>query len=317
MTTSDSGLYLIYREGTAPGPVGSDGSGSSAPPQDPARGASGLTEADFHDYIAAFNRGDFASFGRFYAPDVEFHGRAGQFRGRDAVVSFYRTVRARLRERVEIQQLVLGEQEWVADAVTELEALEDWPDFPTGPLSKGDVRRSQNFLWYELSGREFSRIRAAHYRRGAFSPAAPPSPPLRAGERGVSREEFMSYIDAFNRNDTAGFADYYAPGVQLVIAGKHELIGRDAILEFYRAVKASTRRTITVNRVITTPQAIAAELESEFLALEDIPDFTAGPMRKGDRMFINTVVLYDLEDGKFSRIRSAELRKRLTVGERS
>jgi hypothetical protein len=127
----------------------------------------------------------------------------------------------------------------------------------------------------------------------------------------------MSYIDAFNRNDYAGFADYYAPGVRLVIAGKHELTGREAILEFYRSVKATTRRTINVKRLIITACAIAAELESEFLALEDLPDFTAGPMRKGQRLFINTVVLYDLEDGKFSRIRSAELRKRLIVGESS
>jgi uncharacterized protein (TIGR02246 family) len=204
---------------------------------------------------------------------------------------------------------VLGEQELVADVVTELHALEDWPDFPTGALFKGDVLRSENFIWYELSGREFSRVRAAHYRRGAFQATAPTKRPNTAGARSISPAEFASYIDAFNRNDHARYAAYYAPDVTLVIAGKQELLGREAILDFYRSVKATTRRTITVNRLITTPQAIAAELQSEFLALQDLPDFTAGAMRNGDRMFINTVVIYDLEDGKFSRIRSAELRK--------
>jgi len=276
-----------------------------------------LSEADYREYIAAFNRSDFDAFSRFYAANVEFQGRAGRFEGREAVVGFYRGVHARLRETLEIQQLVMGDQELVADVVTQLEALEDWPDFPTGPLFKGDVLRSQNFIWYELSGREFARVRAAHYRRGNFSAEAAPSPPCSTGDRSLSREEFMSYIDAFNRNDYAGFADYYAPVVRLVIAGKHELIGREAILELYRSVKATTRRTINVKRLIITGCAIAAELESEFLALEDLPDFTAGPLRKAERLFINTVVLYDLADGKFSRIRSAELRKRRIVGESS
>jgi hypothetical protein len=74
-------------------------------------------------------------------------------------------------------------------------------------------------------------------------------------------------------------------------------------------VKAQTRRTIQINKVITAPGRLAAELQSEFLALEDLPDFSAGPMRKGGRIFINTLVFYELRDGKFARIRSAELRK--------
>jgi len=271
-----------------------------------------ITESDYRAYIAAFNRSDFATFAPYYAADVEFQGRAGNFTGRDAVVGFYRQVHARIREKIEIRQLVLGEQELVADLVTELHALEDWPQFPTGPLYKGDVLRSQNFVWYELRGREFARVRAAHYRRGSILPADQASTPQTpTGGHALSPAEFASYIDAFNRNDYAQFVAYYTPEVTLVIAGKHELHGREAILDFYRSVKATTRRTITVKRLITTPHSIAAELESEFLALQDLPEFAAGAMRKGERIFINTVVLYDLEDGRFSRIRSAELRKTL------
>jgi ketosteroid isomerase-like protein len=128
-------------------------------------------------------------------------------------------------------------------------------------------------------------------------------------DSGMSAERFAAYIDAFNRDDYSSFGDYYDEDVVLVIAGKTELRGRDAIFEFYKRVKSQTRRTIQVNKVITTPNRIAAELQSEFLALEDLPDFTAGPMKKGGRIFINTVVIYELRNGKFARIRSAELRK--------
>lgn len=126
---------------------------------------------------------------------------------------------------------------------------------------------------------------------------------------GMSAERFGTYIDAFNRDDYAAFGDYYNEDVVLVIAGKRELRGREAIFAFYKTVKAQTHRTIQVNKVITAPNRIAAELQSEFVALEDLPDFSAGPMKKGGRIFINTIVIYELRDGKFSRIRSAELRK--------
>jgi len=269
-----------------------------------------LTESEYREYIAAFNRSDFAEFSRYYAPDVEFQGRGGHFHGRDAVVAFYRQVHARLRERIEIRQIVRGEQGLVADLVTELHALEDWPEFPTGPISRGEIRRSQNFVWYDVSGKEFTRVRAAHYRRGvAGFDVSPPRTTTPSGRTALSKEAFATYIDAFNRNDVTTFSEFYAPDVTLVIAGKHELVGRQSIIEFYKLVKAQTPRMIQVNRLISTPEAVAAELQSEFTALEDLPEFIGGPMKKGDRLFINTVVLYDMRDGRFNRIRSAELRK--------
>ena len=143
-------------------------------------------------------------------------------------------------------------------------------------------------------------------RMFAATVAAQPACP---GKPAMSRERFQAYIDAFNRSDYSNFGDYYAEDVVLVIAGKRELRGRQAIFDFYKVVKAQTTRTIQVNRFIGTETRIAAELQSEFLALEDVPDFSAGPMKKGGRIFINTFVIYDLVGGRFARIRSAEFRK--------
>jgi ketosteroid isomerase-like protein len=125
----------------------------------------------------------------------------------------------------------------------------------------------------------------------------------------ITEAEFARYVDAFNRGDEASYAGFYADDVVLVLAGQRELRGRDAICAFYRTVKAETRRTIAVKGTIIGQRCFAAELESEFLALADLPDFTAGPMAKGDRIYINTFVLYDVTDGKFRRIRSAVFRK--------
>jgi len=126
--------------------------------------AGGLTEADFRNYIAAFNRNDFEGFGRFYAEDVVFEGRAGKFGRRADVLSFYRDVKSRVRETLTLQDIVIGTDDIIADLETELYALEDWPDFPTGPIRKGQTIRSRNFIWYDVRDRQFVRVRSAHYR---------------------------------------------------------------------------------------------------------------------------------------------------------
>ncbi len=275
----------------------------------------GITGDDFRGYVAAFNRGDFAGFGHFYADTVDFAGQGGHFIGREQVLDFYRSVKSRVTETLSVRDLVVGDQTIVADMVTELVAHKDWPDFPTGPLKRGDRRISENFIWYDISAGRFARVRSAHYRSGSFdaeityaqnsrdTPTECPAPP------GMSVGKFASYIDAFNHDDYSSFGSYYDADVELVIAGKTLLRGRQAIFDYYKTVKTQTRRTIEINKVVAAPQQLAAELQSEFVAFEDIPHFLTGPMKKGGRTFINTFVIYDLRGGRFARIRSAEFRK--------
>jgi ketosteroid isomerase-like protein len=266
-----------------------------------------LTEADFRAYLAAFNRSDYDAFGRLYAAEVEFVGRAAQLRGREEVVRFYRHVKSRIRETLTLHGIVVGPREIVADVETELHALEDWPDFPTGPLNRGETRRSQNFIWYDVAGDQFTRIRAAHHRR--LQPGEVAADMVATPDTPMSPERFAHYVDSFNRGDYSAFGDFYDPDVVLDIAGKRQLRGRDAIFDFYKTVRKQTQRTIEVLKMISEGNRLAVELQSEFLALEDLPNFTAGPMKKGGRIYINTVALYELRAGRFARIRSAELRK--------
>jgi ketosteroid isomerase-like protein len=265
--------------------------------------------ASFREYLDAFNRSDFAGFSRFYAPDVDFRGRGGTFAGKDAVLEFYRGVKSRMRETLSLRQLVVGKRQWVADVVTELYAMEDWPDFPTGAIRKGETRRSQNFIWYDIQDGRFTRIRSGRHS-GNPAPADPGVAVMRDPSRPVmSPERFATYMDAFNRDDYSGFGEYYDDDVSLVLAGGTQLRGPQAIFDFYRTVKGQTRRTIQINRMVTNPGQFAVELQSEFLALQDLPEFVAGPMKKGGRIFINTFVIYDLTGSRFGRIRSAEYRK--------
>ena len=119
---------------------------------------------------------------------------------------------------------------------------------------------------------------------------------------------FRAYLQAFNASDWEALRGYYAPDVQLVIGNGTLLDGCDAILAFYRKVKRETRRTIRVVQCFAEGQTLAAEIESEFLATEDAPDFAVRPMAKGDRYYLNSFVFYDFEGEHYTRIRAATFR---------
>jgi hypothetical protein len=125
----------------------------------------------------------------------------------------------------------------------------------------------------------------------------------------TEEDRLAAYMDAFNRSDYEMLRGFYQPDVRLVIGSGKELVGAQAIVDFYRDVKAKTQRTISFLQSISNGRTVAAELESEFLALEDVPDFSSGPMTTGDRLYINSFVFYDLQDGRYARIRSAVFRR--------
>jgi hypothetical protein len=124
----------------------------------------------------------------------------------------------------------------------------------------------------------------------------------------MDKGQFHDYIDSFNRNDFEGFAKYYADDVLLELPSK-QLHGRQAIVEFYREVKARVRETLQIKQVVCDDEGLAAEVATEFFALEDWPDFIAGPLGKGESIRIVSFVMYRIRNGKFAHIRSARFRR--------
>lgn len=115
-----------------------------------------------------------------------------------------------------------------------------------------------------------------------------------------------NYIGAFNRADFDSFTAFYADDVVLQLGQKKTLQGKKAIRDFYTGVFARVRETLTIEKIVLDDEGLAAIVGTEFHALEDWPDFIAGPMIKGKSIFIQSIVVYDIgADGKFTAIRSA------------
>ena len=121
----------------------------------------------------------------------------------------------------------------------------------------------------------------------------------------MTAADFQRYIDAFNRGDYAGCREFYAPDVVLVQAGGRRLEGPAAIVAFYESLAGKLARQIAVRRVIPGDDALAAELESTFTALQDLPDVLSVPLKAGQSHHHVSFAIYELRRGRFTRIRAA------------
>lgn len=125
-----------------------------------------ITREQYAEYLAAFNRNDFAGFAKFYADDVVLELPVATLRGRQAIVEFYTKVKGQVRETLTVGQFVSDEHGLAVEADTEFLAIADAPDFIVRPMKKGDVIRSTSFIFYELRDGKFSRIRSARFKMG-------------------------------------------------------------------------------------------------------------------------------------------------------
>jgi hypothetical protein len=126
----------------------------------------------------------------------------------------------------------------------------------------------------------------------------------------MTKEEFLNnYIGAFNRGDFDGFTRFYDANVVLDLGGKKRLEGRAAIRRFYEGVLQRIEERLTVDQLVLDEQGLACIVRTEFKAKEDWPDFIAGPIRRGESIFIESFIFYTIgPDGTFTGIRTARSR---------
>jgi hypothetical protein len=125
----------------------------------------------------------------------------------------------------------------------------------------------------------------------------------------MTRDEFEAYINAFNRDDFDGFSKYYADDVEFNLGDRKQIIGRKGIVEFYRGVKEHFREELTIIDLVITPTRIALHNGTVFSTIKDWPDFELWPTMDGDVRRIESINLYELENDKFTRIKSARYKQ--------
>jgi len=120
------------------------------------------------------------------------------------------------------------------------------------------------------------------------------------------RPWFEAYLAAFNRADFPAFGAYYAEDV--IFHGQAaQLVGRDAVLDFYHKVRTYLDERVDLLTFVGAPDGkrIAAELRTTLVARQDWPDMPTGPMRAGDERQSVNFAFYEIAEGVFTRIRTA------------
>lgn len=124
-----------------------------------------MTENEFRSYIAAFNASEFEKFGSFYADDVIFElGSMKRIEGREAILDFYREVKAHITEIVTPLSVIVTPTRIAMHCRTTFETFRDWPDFEIWPTRAGDKRTVETIAMYEVAGDRFTHIRGARFK---------------------------------------------------------------------------------------------------------------------------------------------------------
>lgn len=127
----------------------------------------------------------------------------------------------------------------------------------------------------------------------------------------MTKDDVRDYIAAFNRKDFAGFGKYYADDVRLDV-GRFVRNGREEILDFYREVARTCDEKLTLQRIVMDEDGVGIELDTEFKALADNPDFVAGPLVPGQSIFITSFIFYTIRDDRFVDIKARRIADAVT-----
>lgn len=123
----------------------------------------------------------------------------------------------------------------------------------------------------------------------------------------LAEEDFLRYVAAFNARDYELMTSYYHPDVRFELPGLAPM-GRAEIKAFYQDFHTDVTERLAVEFLMIDAEHVAAELYTEFHAINDRPDFTARPLRAGDVHRSTNLVHYDLLDGLFVGIRVGRYR---------
>ena len=127
---------------------------------------------------------------------------------------------------------------------------------------------------------------------------------------GESKEElhklFSDYVAGFNLQDVDAFAaTFYAPSIIFERKNHRFTRGRDKYIEEYHASHDGLVEILRPQRILVEGNNIAAELNVDFVATKDQPNFIIMPLKAGDKFTVKMFAFYTVEDGRFTYIKVA------------
>ena len=133
----------------------------------------------------------------------------------------------------------------------------------------------------------------------------------------MTREEFAVYIDHFNNKRYDELVKYFSNDIRVqyftdmkIGAPQGKVLeGPNAFAASYKELHKTVVEKLELGKYLCDGKNIYCDLWTEFHFTDDAPDFSAGPMKKGDVFVCTNFVLYFLDENeKFKEIRIAHHR---------
>lgn len=120
----------------------------------------------------------------------------------------------------------------------------------------------------------------------------------------MTRDDFLTYLAAFNAQDFAGFSRFYADDVEFNLGDRKQIIGPQGIVDFYTRVFDHIEEKLEVLDLIVAPDGAALHTRTTFTTVKDWPDFEVWPTMAGDVRVVQSINMYRTEGGKIKTIKS-------------
>jgi len=120
----------------------------------------------------------------------------------------------------------------------------------------------------------------------------------------MKKEIFDDYINRFNRRDATTFEDYVHPNAT-IINGRLEIHGMQGMKDHYARIWKGFSEELHVERFVSDEHTLAIQMWTHFTAQKDDKESLFGPVKAGETFDFHGVIMYELENDKFTSIRVA------------
>ena len=118
----------------------------------------------------------------------------------------------------------------------------------------------------------------------------------------MKRETINKYYETYAKEDLNAVSPFYSNDVVFEFQGQ-TYNGKEAVFAWFRELQQTFHEVISPLNIVIDGDKVAIEIESEFEARVDLPDFHGKALKKGDRTKIRFAVFYDTRNEQFCHIR--------------
>ena len=115
---------------------------------------------------------------------------------------------------------------------------------------------------------------------------------------------FIDYMDAFNRYDDAALLRDFWTEDCVMQSGPRLMVGHKGMQEFLDWAHDGILETMRPKVLMENGDHIFAEIDMDFTATRDRPDFQFGALKTGEYLTVKFFVQYSLEGGKVAYLKS-------------